>query len=71
MTELRQRANGLSAMTKEESESFVRDPGAGLYAKVMIESSPQQHGVVLKLHVPILYTILPEVIQRIILSWSF
>jgi len=71
MTELRQRANGLSAMTKEESESFVRDPGAGLSAKVMIESSPQQHGVVLKLHVPILYTILPEFIQRIILSWSF
>lgn len=55
----------------KETESFVREPGSGLAAKAMIDTSPQQHGVVLKLHVPILYTLLPDFIQRIILSWSF
>lgn len=55
----------------EESSSFVREPGTGLAAKAMIDTSPQQHGVVLKLHVPILYSILPGFLQRVILVWSF
>ena len=54
-----------------EREAFTRTAGAGLVAKSMIDSSPQQHGVVLKLHVPILYSILPGFLQRIILSFSF
>eukprot|EP00934_Nitzschia_sp_Nitz4_P004335 Nitzschia sp. Nitz4//scaffold131_size63436//12955//13617//NITZ4_006266-RA/size63436-processed-gene-0.96-mRNA-1//1//CDS//3329535241//4325//frame0 len=44
---------------------------SGLAAKSMIDSAPQQHGVVLKLHIPILFTILPEFLQNIILSFSF
>lgn len=52
-----------------ETEAFV--PGAGLSADALIDSNPQHHGVVLKLHIPILYSILPEFLQRIILSWSF
>ncbi len=54
-----------------ERGNFIRHAGAGLTAKSMIDSSPQQHGVVLKLHVPILYSILPEFLQKIILSLSF
>jgi hypothetical protein len=54
-----------------EREIFLPQHGSGLSAKSMIDSSPQQHGVVLKLHVPLLYSILPEFIQRIILSVSF
>ena len=56
-----------SGMTDDDDLSF----GTNLSAKSLIEASPQQHGQVLKLHVPILYTILPEFLKRIILSWSF
>ena len=45
--------------------------GSGLSAKAMLDSAPQQHGVVLKLHVPIIYTILPDFLKRFILSFSF
>jgi hypothetical protein len=80
MTELRQRPVTANTMLRtnldgnndsrsEETEAFV--PGAGLSASALINSDPQHHGVVLKLHIPILYSILPEFLQRIILSWSF
>lgn len=49
----------------------VQEPGTGLNAKQMIDSAPQQHGTVLKLHIPILYSILPQFIKNIILSFSF
>jgi hypothetical protein len=78
MTELRQRPVAANTMTRsifdtidnrgEETEAFV--PGAGLSANALINSDPQCHGVVLKLHIPILYSILPELFQKIILSWS-
>jgi hypothetical protein len=73
MAEIRQRPSGLSNSNNmaNGADSFVREPGTGLSAKAMIDTSPQQHGVVLKLHVPILYSILPGFIQGIILSWSF
>jgi len=48
-----------------------REPGTGLNAKQMIDSAPQQHGSVLKLHIPIFYSILPQFIKNIILSFSF
>jgi hypothetical protein len=73
-TELRQRTAGSSSAShnmSSERETFIRTAGSGLVAKSMIDSSPQQHGVVLKLHVPIFYTILPEFLQKIILSFSF
>lgn len=54
----------------EDSGAF-RPAGTGLVAKRMIDSSPQHHGVVMKLHIPILYSILPEFLQRFILSISF
>lgn len=68
----RAKANFRNTMSSDnESENFIHSSGRGLAAKSMIDSSPQQHGVVLKLHVPILYSILPEFFQRIILSISF
>lgn len=49
----------------------IREHGSGLSAKGLIDAAPQQHGVVLKLHIPFLFNILPEFIQRFILSLSF
>lgn len=75
MSELRQRSPVPAAADPSsdstENDAFMRQPGAGLSAASLIDSAPQQHGVVLKLHIPILYTILPEFLQRFILSWSF
>lgn len=69
---LRQRHNqGNDADKSEEKEEFLPQQGSGLSAKTMIDSSPQHHSVVLKLHVPLLYSILPEILQNIILSISF
>jgi len=83
MSEIRQRSTERSSnnnrrgkeneeQQEEKAEKF--DPhelGAGLVAKSLIDSSPQHHGVVVKLHVPLLYSILPTFIQQFILNWSF
>lgn len=75
MVDLRQRtaatttSSTMSNKRETETEAFV--PGAGLSANSLIDSDPQHHGVVLKLHIPILYSILPVFLQRIILSWPF
>lgn len=55
-------------MSGEATDPYI--PGAGLSAKSMIDASPQHHGSVQKLHIPVLYSILPSFIQRILLSWS-
>mmetsp|Transcript_3041 Transcript_3041/g.7168 ORF Transcript_3041/g.7168 Transcript_3041/m.7168 type:complete len:226 (+) Transcript_3041:124-801(+) len=55
-------------MNGEETDPFT--PGAGLSAKAMIDSNPQHHGTVQKLHIPVLYSLLPSFVQRLILSWS-
>jgi len=47
-----------------------RPIGSGLSAKSMIDSSPQHHGIVLKLHIPLLYSILPLFLQRIVNAFS-
>lgn len=71
-TELRHRTTGNSdSVMPSERVDLIHPVGAGLAAKSMIDSSPQQHGVVLKLHVPLLYSILPEFLQKFILSFSF
>lgn len=72
MPEIRQRHNRSTAsvsMDGEETDPFT--PGAGLSASAMIDASPQHHGSVYKLHVPVFYSILPAFLQRIILSLSF
>lgn len=73
--ELRQRVpvqnQYITGNMESEQEDVLPQQGSGLAAKSMINSAPQQHGVVLKLHVPLLYSILPEFIQKVILSVSF
>mmetsp|Transcript_12025 Transcript_12025/g.28519 ORF Transcript_12025/g.28519 Transcript_12025/m.28519 type:complete len:234 (+) Transcript_12025:145-846(+) len=66
MSNVRRRHNLQSSNDEEVIDSFI--PGSGLSAKVMIDAAPQHHGPVQKLHIPVFYSILPYVIQRIILS---
>mmetsp|Transcript_29041 Transcript_29041/g.70074 ORF Transcript_29041/g.70074 Transcript_29041/m.70074 type:complete len:259 (-) Transcript_29041:186-962(-) len=54
-----------------DNDRFLREPGYGISVRGLIDASPQHHSVVLKLHVPVLYSILPAFIQRFILSWTF
>ena len=72
MSELRQRpvSSPMASSKNNNSDDDIFIAGRGLAAQSLIDSSPQHHGVVLKLHIPILYSILPEFIQRFILSWS-
>ncbi len=73
MSQIRQRyssgRSGTSTSTSgEQIDSFT--PGAGLSARAMIDSAPQHHGRVQKLHIPVFYSLLPAFIQRFILAWS-
>lgn len=56
-----------SAATASMNHSGSRE--SGLVANSMINASPSQHGPVYKLHVPLLYSILPAFWQRFICSW--
>jgi len=70
MSDIRQRKRLTPSDSTSEDETDPHTPGAGLSAKNMIDSVPQHHGSVQKLHIPVLYSILPSVIQRIILTTS-
>lgn len=74
MSDLRQRPvsrrSTTTPATMSGEETYPFAPGTGLSANAMIDAAPQQHGSVLKLHVPLFYTILPAFIQRLILTWS-
>jgi len=53
-------------------DGVLRTSGrSGLSALTLLDSSPQQHGSVMKLHTPPLYSILPEFLQRWVSSISF
>ena len=71
MSDLRQRSRRSTStrMKGEETDPFIV-PGKGLSASSLIDSRPQMHGAVKKLHTPLFFSILPAFIQRIILSWS-
>jgi hypothetical protein len=72
MSEIRQRSGMTSSSsTENESEPVVREQGTGLSAKILMDASPQQHGIVLKLHVPLLYNLIPVCLQRILLAFQF
>lgn len=77
MSELRQRGSTTAGVTMNTDEAEddkkyenLLNQGAGLSAKLMIDSSPQQHGVVLKLHVPMLFRLLPAALQRWVMTVS-
>eukprot|EP00980_Cylindrotheca_fusiformis_P000837 scaffold218_cov90-Cylindrotheca_fusiformis.AAC.3 len=51
---IRQRSGKSNSSRMESNDDPVlREQGTGLSAKVLMDASPQQHGVVLKLHVPL------------------
>ena len=61
-----------STMNNNNNNTNTRsfEHGAGLSAPSMMKSSPSQSGTALKLHVPLLYAILPAFLQRCIMAWS-
>ena len=69
MDGLRQRKiPGSSGMQNDETESsIIREEGIGLSAETLTDSSPQHHGPVLKLHIPLFFDMLPVCFQRILL----
>jgi hypothetical protein len=72
MSELRQRSGAASSKIMEhEIEPILKEQGAGLVAKALVDSSPQQHDIVLKLHIPVLYNIIPSCLLRIIRALDF
>ena len=54
--------------THNDDEFLSSRSGAGLSAPVMMRGSPSQSGTALKLHVPLLFSILPTFIQRLVSS---
>lgn len=69
--QLRQRSvsGGSTTVTMEEEDEFIL--GRGLEAPAMLKATPSQNGTVLKLHVPLLFGILPEFLKRIVVSYQF
>ncbi|CAB9496926.1 expressed unknown protein [Seminavis robusta] len=54
-------------MNNEEDNVIL---GRGLSAPDMIKASPSQHGVALKLHVPLIFGILPTSLKRLVMTYS-
>ena len=69
--ELRQRSTGSSTTMKKPSEEIDEVIlGQGLSATNMLEASPSQHGVVFKLHIPVIFGLLPTSLQNLVMSWN-
>jgi hypothetical protein len=66
-SQLRRRTNlsEFSPMTSEGPSS------GGLSSVNLVEASPSHHGNILKLHVPLFYTLLPNFIKHLIAAFSF
>ena len=56
---------------KREEADDPGCPHSGLHLDAMLKASPQHHGNVLKLHVGLLYSILPLFLQKFLLQISF
>lgn len=52
----------------EEDEFLSSRSGAGLSAPVMMRGSPSQSGTALKLHIPLLFSVLPTFLQSLVSS---
>ena len=66
--ELRNRSRGMNSA--EENDVLTTRTGAGLSANALIAASPSHHGSVYKLQVPLLFSVLPSLLQRIICSYA-
>ena len=73
MSQIRHRnTTGQTMVVNENENDNIVIPGDNnISAKSLIDTIPQHHGVILKLHVSLIYKILPLFIQRFILNWSF
>lgn len=56
--------------TADDDNVLTTRSGAGLSANAMIAASPSHHGKVYKLQIPLLFSVLPRFLQRLICSWS-
>lgn len=72
--QLRNRSNNRAMNTPSNDDNtddvLTTRTGAGLSAHAMIAASPSHHGKVYKLQVPLLFSVLPSFLQRIICSWA-
>lgn len=68
--ELRRRKNGEFTEGTLEDEEELFQLGAGLSAESMLNASPPQYGLALKLHVPIIYQFIPDFLQDTVSSWT-
>lgn len=67
--QLRNRSRGMNN-TEDYDDVLTRRTGAGLSANSMIAASPSHHGIVYKLQVSLLFSVLPSFVQRIICSYA-
>ena len=68
--ELRNRNRGkMPREEMEENDSNMMAMSSGLSVGKMLRESPFHHGPVWKLHVPVLYSILPVWLKKILSSW--
>ena len=56
---------------QDETDDLLNRSGAGLSASAMLGASPTQHGLAYKLHVPLLFSMCPTFLQRLICSVGF
>lgn len=54
----------------DDNDVLTTRSGAGLSANGMITASPSHHSKVYKLQVPLLFSVLPSFLQKIICSWA-
>jgi hypothetical protein len=71
MSQTHQLRNRSTGMNNIDEVDVLGRAGAGLSANAMIRASPSQNGAVYKLQVPIMFSIFPTFLQRIICSWSW
>jgi len=60
----------MNTAAHDDDDVLTTRSGAGLSANAMIAASPSHHGKVYKLQVPLLFSVLPSFLQRIICSWA-
>lgn len=70
--ELRQRS-GASTSTSTTSTIMGDDLilGRGLEAPAMLKSSPSHNGTVLKLHLPLIFSVLPDFLKRLVVAYDY
>lgn len=66
MSEIRQRNTNMNTNSMPSNLSQPAQPGKALAASTLLKSSPSHHGKVMKLNVPLIYSIAPTWLQRLL-----